>query len=210
MAIAASTRSTPHRARWLVTSSRYVWEHSPRRVRRSGPALTYGRFVQRLVRSRCDRTQNPRTFFLRNRAELDVLATALDRFDGPVTITVIACSMGAEPYSILWTIRQRRPELDVKMVAIDILPDVVEIAREGWWDGNTDHIERLTPDEIDGIFDRIDGRLRVKAWLREAVRFEVGDGTADEFIRRVGPQNVVVANRFLTHMRSDDAARALR
>ena len=187
MAIAASTRSTPHR-------QALAGDIQPIRVGAlapAGPTVGPGAYV-RTIRA------TPRALALQPHYEPENLLPPQPRRTGRAR---------DGPRQVRWTGHDHRDrlqygrqavldpvdhqaapsELDVKMVAIDILPDVVEIAREGWWDGNTDHIERLTPDEIDGIFDRIDGRLRVKAWLRDAVRFVVGDGyRGGELIERLG------------------------
>lgn len=122
---------------------------------------------------------------------------------------MLACSMGAEPYSILWAIRKRHPGLDIEMIGIDILPEVISIAREGLWDPSTDHLDPLTPSEVQELFDRDGAMLRVKEWLRAGVSFEVGDATEPSLIERLGPQSIVVANRFLTHMYPADAEAAL-
>jgi len=149
---------------------------------------------------------------LRNRPELDLISSLLDQRDDstPVKIAVLACSMGAEPYSILWAIRKKRPDLKVDMTAADILPEVIDIARKGLWDPSTDHLERLSSAEVDELFDREGSMLRVKEWLRCGVDFEVGDATGPSFVARIGPQDIVVANRFLTHMHPPEAEAALR
>jgi len=197
--------------RLFLRFSRVAWHRIPMRLRSTWPFLRYGRFIQRAARAGSQRDANPRTFFLRNRPELDLISKIAGECHatGRVKIAVLACSMGAEPYSILWAIRKRHPGLDIEMTGIDILPEVISIARDGLWDPNTDHLDPLTPSEILELFDREGTMLRVKEWLRAGVSFEVGDATGHSFIERLGAQDIVVANRFLTHMYPADAEAAL-
>src|SRR5260370_41371549 len=48
-----------------------------------------------------------------------------------VAISVLACSKGAEVYSILWSIRTSRPDLKVTLQAVDISQEIVNFAKEG-------------------------------------------------------------------------------
>jgi SAM-dependent methyltransferase len=48
-----------------------------------------------------------------------------------VAISVLACSKGAEVYSILWSIRNARPDLKVAVEAVDISQDIIDFAKEG-------------------------------------------------------------------------------
>ena len=48
-----------------------------------------------------------------------------------VAIAVLACSKGAEVYSILWSIRTSRPDLKVTLQAVDISQEIIDFAKEG-------------------------------------------------------------------------------
>jgi chemotaxis methyl-accepting protein methylase len=48
-----------------------------------------------------------------------------------VAIAVLACSKGAEVYSILWSIRKSRPDLQVTLQAVDISQEIIDFAKEG-------------------------------------------------------------------------------
>jgi len=48
-----------------------------------------------------------------------------------LTMSVLACSKGAEVYSILWAIRSARPDLRVCMYAVDISQEILEFAERG-------------------------------------------------------------------------------
>ena len=65
-------------------------------------------------------------------------------------IAVLACSIGAEVYSILWTIRSARPDLKVVLCAADISQEILNFAEKGIYGPNTSELvgapifERLT------------------------------------------------------------------
>jgi chemotaxis methyl-accepting protein methylase len=52
-------------------------------------------------------------------------------YGAKVTITVLACSKGAEVYSILWSIRTARPDLKITLQAVDISQEIIDFAKEG-------------------------------------------------------------------------------
>ena len=62
------------------------------------------------------------TFFLRNRAALELMRRLCEQkvHGATLRIAVLGCSIGAEVYSILWTIRPARPDLKVVLHAMDI------------------------------------------------------------------------------------------
>ena len=53
---------------------------------------------------------------------------------------------------------------------------------------------------MDAMFDRMGDQVKVKSWLKEGITWRVGDASAPELIHELGPQDVVVATRFLCHM----------
>jgi chemotaxis methyl-accepting protein methylase len=198
--------------RALLRANRSIWRRLPRRIRGTRGGLAYGRWLQRVVRAHSARSQNPMTYFFRDELELEVAADLVDRLPrgADLRVAVIACSMGAEPYSLVWTITQRRPDLRIDARAVDLEPEVIAIAREGGpWDRRHFQLESLTPEQIAALFDQEGSQLRVKRWLRDAVTFEVADGTDPATIERLGPRHLVLANRFLTHMQPSDAEAAL-
>jgi len=48
-----------------------------------------------------------------------------------VAISVLACSKGAEVYSILWSIRTSRPDLKITLQAVDISQEIIDFAKKG-------------------------------------------------------------------------------
>jgi len=131
-------------------------------------------------------------------------------------ICVLACSNGAEVYSILWAIRSVRPDLRVIAQALDISNDVVEIGKKGVYSSEATALigssifERMTEQEADSMFNRHNGEFQIKSWLKEGIEWRVGDAGAPGLSEMLGKQDIVVANKFLCHMRSPDAERCLR
>jgi chemotaxis methyl-accepting protein methylase len=163
-------------------------------------------------------------------------------YGASVAISVLACSKGAEAYSILWSIRTSRPDLKITLRAVDISQEIIDFAKEGTYSlkGLADlHVlnqlgmtkeekliwttcrdqghnqsesifERLDKSEMEAMFDRVDDQAKVKSWLKKDITWRHLDASAPEIIEALGPQDVVVANRFLCHMEPAAAERCLR
>jgi len=176
---------------------------------------------------------------MRNRPEMELMCRLMGQkaHGASVAISVLACSKGAEVYSILWSIRKSRPDLKVTVQAVDISEEIIDFAKEGSYSlkgpvsrsGTTDEerltrftcrdqgadesasiFERMDGCEMDAIFDREADAVKVKPWLKEGITWRLGDATAPELVDELGPQDVVVANRFLCHMEPAAAERCLR
>jgi chemotaxis methyl-accepting protein methylase len=136
-------------------------------------------------------------------------------------IAVLACSKGAEVYSLLWTLRSARPDLRIGMTGIDISTDILEFAARGvysrngihpehknigengdrtWQDQPVSIFERLSEQEVEAMFDLEGEQARIKQWLKKGTSWLRGDVTDPRFMSFLGPQDIVVANRFLCHM----------
>lgn len=195
-----------------------VWRRLPPRLTATRPLRAYGRFLHSLVKGGSSRHQLHGTFFLRNRPEMDLIRTLSEQCAAGSTLrlTVVACSNGAEVYSIVWTIRQARPDLHLIVHAVDISSEIVQVAREGLYSLDIDKridapiFERLTPDERAAMFEREGDQLRIKPSIRDGIDWRVGDAGDPSLIAELGPQDIVVANRFLCHMPPADADRCLR
>lgn len=196
----------------------WAWNRLPRSFRALRPVTRYGVFLHTLVQLRSNRTQFHGTFFLRNRPELELIRSLAEQKPRGSTLklVVLACSNGAEVYSILWFIRSARPDLQIKVFAIDISEEIVRIAREGIYSLGENPLvherilARLTEQEIAAMFDREGDRVRVKPWMGEGVHWLAGDAGDPNLAKRLGPADIVVANKFLCHMAPPDAERCLR
>jgi SAM-dependent methyltransferase len=200
--------------------SRRMWERLPVGLVNLGPLRAYGRVLHSLVKLRATRHQHFGTYFFRNRPQLTLIRRLIDQ-RGPastVNITFLACSNGAEAYSILWTIRSGRPARRVASHAVDISPRVLNVARSGTYSLIApDFVEapifvRITDTEMDAMFDVSDDgtRATIKSWLREKIDWHLADAGSPELLDVLGPQDIVIANNFLCHMTPPNANRCLR
>jgi SAM-dependent methyltransferase len=184
----------------------------------------FGKHVHSTVLRHAMRGQNHSTFFLRNRAELQLMGRlASQKTDGSnLKLCVVACSIGAEVYSILWTIRSTRPDLKVKTYAIDIAQDVVDFAQDGIYprdhyvvempDGtiSLDLYQHMSAQEMAAMFDVDGSEAKIKPWLKEGITWRASDANDPALVLTAGPQDIVVANRFLCHLRPQRAESCLR
>jgi len=198
--------------------NRKVWGRLSTSIIALGPVHRYGNFLQRLTRAQGGRAQAFSTYFLRNRPELELIRRLAERSAQGETlkVAVLGCSTGAEAYSIAWTIGTVRPDMKLVMEAMDISKPVVEFAERGVYSlatselTNTVIFERMTPSEMDGLFERSGETVKVKSWVKESIRWSVGDVGEPEILDSLGEQDIVVANNFLCHMGPEEAERCLR
>lgn len=202
---------------WLRWNQR-LWDKLPTSLTSRGPIRRYGDLLHSIARAQGNRTQALATLFLRNRSELDLIRRLVKQEEkgAYLNLTVFGCSTGAEAYSIAWTIKAARPDLNLRLHAVDISPEAVEYASGGVYPlgtselSGTQVLEAVTPQERDQIFDVRGDQATVKPWLREGIDWRVGDAGDLEMTNALGPQDIVIANNFLCHMEPADAERCLR
>jgi SAM-dependent methyltransferase len=205
-------------AGFYLRLNKWIWERLPSRVRDSHPVRSYGTWLHTLVCLRARRQQFFGTFFLRNRPALELMRrlAAQKPHGSTLRIAVLGCSVGAEVYSILWTIRSVRPDLKVLLNAVDISKEILGFAENGIYTPHASQLigasifERLTKAEMVEMFDWESGQVRVKSWLREGIMWQLGDAADAKLISTLGPQDMVVASNFLCHMARTDSERCLR
>jgi chemotaxis protein methyltransferase CheR len=198
--------------------NKWIWERLPSRVRDLHPVRSYGAWLHTLVCLRANREMYLGTFFLRNRPALELMRRlAQQRAHGStLRIAVLGCSIGAEVYSILCTIRSARPDLKVLLEAMDISKEILSFAEKGIYTPDISQLvgasifERLTEAEMVEMFDWEGDQAKVKSWLREEITWQLGDAADPELVNIVGPQDMVVASNFLCHMVRADAEKCLR
>jgi len=196
----------------------WVWNLIPQPLKALRPVSSYGNFLHFFVRQRMERTQFHGTFFLRNRPELELMCSLADQKQKNTTlkVAVLACSNGAEVYSIVWKIRSARPDLKLEVHAVDISEQIVEIAKNGVYSLGENPLvyspmmERLNNDEMAALFDEEGDQIRIKTWIAEGIHWGVGDARDPALAESLGFQDIVVANKFLCHMAPPDAEKCLR
>jgi chemotaxis methyl-accepting protein methylase len=195
-----------------------LYRHFSPRITKLRLMRIYGNWLHALVRMYAKRTFYFGTFFFRNRPQLELARrlSHLPRKGTSLTITVLASSIGAEVYSILWIIRSKRLDLKVVANAVDVSKEALEFAQSGVYPlgysefAQEDIFAPVTREEMLELFDNEGDRVRIKAWLREGIIWRVGDAADPQLVSLLGPQDMVFANNFLCHMYPADAERCLR
>jgi chemotaxis methyl-accepting protein methylase/mannose-6-phosphate isomerase-like protein (cupin superfamily) len=195
-----------------------LWDHLPASFAALSPMRLYGQFLQKLARIQGVRAQAFSTYFLRDRPQLELIRRLVGRRPKGDTlkVAVLGCSIGAEAYSIAWRIRSARPDLKLILQAVDISKQAVEVAERGVYSiavpqlTFTNIFERMTSAEMAELFDRDGDVVKVKSWIKEGMKWGVGDVGEPEIVTALGPQDIVVANNFLCHMDDWMAERCLR
>ena len=201
---------------WLRLTD-WIWRRLPRQIAALRPVDSYGRFLHSLA-LHADREMYLGTFFFRNRPELELIRRLSDPIARrrPVKIAVLGCSNGAEVYSIRWTLRSMKPGTQLVMHAVDISTAALECAREGVYALGVSGLVRepicalMTEEEIEEMFDGDGERLSIKPWIKEGITWHAGDAGDPRMREALGPQDIVIANRFLCHMAPPEAERCLR
>ena len=196
----------------------WIWRHLPGSIAALRPVDSYGRFLHSLACLHADREMYLGTFFLRNRAELELIRRLSEPIAArrPVKIAVLGCSNGAEVYSIRWALRSIEPSGRVVIHGVDVSAAALECAREGAYSTGISELVHepicafMTAGEMEEMFDQEGERLRIKASIGDGIAWHLGDARDARTRDDLGPQDIVIANRFLCHMNPLDAERCLR
>ena len=201
----------------------WVWKHLPPSLKSFPSVRNYGCHLQSLIQLCMTRSQSTGTFFFRNRPELELLLHLLNQTSAGSTIkmAILGCSKGAEVYSFSYAIRSARPDLNLRIRAVDISNDTLEFAEKGTYSldertepcsDDTFHsiFERMSPEEMEALFEREVAHARVKPRFRNGISWRMGDANDPGLVGALGLQDIVVANRFLCHMRPTEAEACLR
>jgi chemotaxis methyl-accepting protein methylase len=185
-----------------------VWRRLPAGVRDRRAVRAYGAWLHMLACRRADREMYLGTLFLRNRPALELMRRLVQTEDrgSRVRIAVLGCSIGVEVYSILWTLRSSRPDLELVVHALDLSPEAVRVAERGIYGTEALELVRwpifdgLTEAERAEMFEWDGGEGSIKPWLRHGITWLVGDASDPHLVATLGPQDLVVASNFLCHM----------
>jgi chemotaxis methyl-accepting protein methylase len=226
--------------RKYLSTSRSIWGRLPLRLTSWRLIRAYGLHVHKMIQCHEERWQRLGTFFFRNRSELQLLIRLLGhkRQGSTLDVAILACSKGAEVYSFSYAIRCGRPDLNLRLRAMDIDEDVLRFAAGGTYslvrqdapddpnsspsaagadvaiktyrDQHRSIFERMSSGEREELFDQTGTEVKVKARFRDGITWQLGDAGAPDLSDVLGFQDIVVANRFLCHMHPDEAERCLR
>jgi chemotaxis methyl-accepting protein methylase len=218
LAIVTGTGSRQRLMNAFLARNETVWRRLPPRIRDTRQGRAYGAWLHALVRRHADREMYLGTSFLRNRPELELMGRLAQPEDpgAPLKIAVLGCSIGAEVYSILWTLRSGRPDLDLTVDAVDISPEVLQVAERGVYSDAASELVHssifsgLTDAERRDMFDWDGDDGTIKPWLRDGVTWQLGDAADPGLITRLGSQDLVVASNFLCHLPAASALACLR
>lgn len=195
-----------------------LWNKLPSSLTNLGPIRLYGNFLHTLARIQGIRAQAFSTYFLRNRPQLELIRRLVERNTKTDTlrVAVLGCSTGAQAYSVAWRIRSARPDLNLVLHAVDISNQAVEVGERGVYSiaasqlTNTNILEHITEAELEELFDRDGDVVTVKSWIRQGIKWHVGDVGESEVLDALGPQDLVLADNFLCHMDPPMAEACLR
>lgn len=224
----------------LLSAARGIWRCLPASIRSRSIGGAYARYLNGLVCRYADRRSYVATFFLRNRPELQLLRqlAEMEPYGATLNLCVLGCSKGAEVYSMAWTIRSARPDLQLKIHAVDIFPEIVEFAAEGVYsldsstlfdlpvsqqapppddidtgtarDQNASIFEPMTLGEVHSMFEIENRHACVRSWVKENITWLCADACSPSLSQSIDSQDIVVANCFLCHMQPGAAYRCLR
>lgn len=176
----------------------------------------WGRIRHRITLLTTDRINAPCTRFFRGPLQYEALLGPVLDFlhaeekERTLNITVIGCSNGSEPFTISSILRNRRPDLDFTMHAIDINEEMIEMARVAAYPReNVFNHQKITTEFVSSTFDEEDGLFKVKEDISRPVTFEVGDALDTTLKNRIGQSDIVYAQNFLFHLPPELSRKAL-
>jgi chemotaxis methyl-accepting protein methylase len=197
----------------ILDINQFIWERLPESVLQTSVARSYGVLLHKVVQVRDTRQQSPWTYFLRNRAEMDLVHEIVDRkkVGAHVSILVLACSIGMEVYTVQWRLQDLKQKVNIRLHGMEIQEESLDMAKKGEYPlpQYEKHLERLTDKERDEFFSIENGLACVHPWLKENIEWSVGDACDPNLVDKLGEQDIVIANRFLCHMYSKDAENCL-
>ena len=198
--------------RSLVRYGKRAWSRLPCRLRESRAVVRLGTAIHVLSRKFSDRRQSESTWFLRNRPLLMAIRDSVEELRMGTTIQLcdVGCCSGPEMYSLLWTIRKARPDLNVLPIGVDISERAIAKARTGLFSAGDPELRTLSQDVLAELFDTTTIGLKIKQWIAEGVKWIVGDARDPDLVSRLGRQDILLANNFLVHMREQEATACVR
>jgi chemotaxis protein methyltransferase CheR len=204
---------------------RMAWKLIPEAAQKTAPLRAVGRWIYTRFTSRTMRFQSHYTQFMRNPSLVGTVAhLAAERATSrPLRIASMGCSTGAELYSVIAMIRSAAPDARIQAFGIDLAPDVVDAAKNGvYWPGKSSAANSVfesgrpevliheAPQLLNILDPQPDGSLHVRSHLKKDIEWVVSDASDRNLIKRIGRQDVVLANNVLGPMDDDLASRCMQ
>jgi len=176
----------------------------------------YGVVRHAALLATCDRTQSHTyTCFVRTPSQLEALAGPVLEFLGgsklgrPLEILVLACSNGAEAYTLASFLSRRLPGLDFRITAADLHQEMVDCAQAASYsEAEALHGEFVDPEFVAYTFDKVGDRYIVKSQIRERVSFAQANLLDSALSSKFAPADIVTTQNVLYHLQPHDARRA--
>jgi chemotaxis protein methyltransferase CheR len=176
----------------------------------------YGVLKHTWLLATCDRTQSHTyTCFLRTPSQLEAVAGPVLEFLGgralgrPLEILVLACSNGAEAYTLASFLSKRLPDVDFRITAADLHQEMVESARAASYsEDEALQSQYVRPDFIAQTFDKVGERYVVKPEIRARVSFTQANLLDTELSKKLASADIVTAQNVLFHLKPNDARKA--
>lgn len=185
-----------------------------RQVIYGGVLLPYGMLKHRKLIRTCDRIDDHTyTCFFRAPAQLQALTgPVLDHLGRPerrgqrLEILTLACSNGAEVYTMASWLSKTLPNLDFHITGSDLHEEMVDRCRQASYsEAEALQSEYIEKDFVDSTFDKQGDRYVVKAHLRERTTFKQGDLLDGPGLRAsFPPADIVTAQNVLFHLEPKD------
>jgi len=174
---------------------------------RGSMAVSLGALIHRVLRAIRPREQSNVTWFLRNPILLSEIYEAINQFKQGETVRLCAvgCSTGAEIYSVLYSARKARPDLNIETVAIDISEWAIGRASAGRYKRSDPEMEDVSEESMRELFEMDGGALKIKPWISQGIRWILGDARSPRLRELIEQQDIVIANNFMIHMRTAEA-----
>jgi chemotaxis methyl-accepting protein methylase len=178
----------------------------------------YGVLKHAWLLATCDRTQSHTyTCFYRTPSQLEALAgPVLEHLGGPpkdrpLEIVVLACSNGAEAYTIASFLTKRLPSLDFRITAADLHQEMVEYGRAAsYLPEEALQSEFIDEQFVTHTFDKVGERFVVKPEIRARVAFKQANLLDEALAQQFPSADVVTAQNVLFHLKPRDARKAFQ
>ncbi len=124
----------------------------------------------------------------------------------PLHIVVLACSTGAEPYSVASALVNERPDIDFEMIAGDINEELVAKCKQGVYSAEEIFSnELITESFVAQTFEKVtagdtDPKYKIRAKVSERVTFSVIDALDPKLAEVTGKADILFLQNVLFNL----------